>query len=331
LHHVESGLITLIGATTENPSFEVIPPLLSRCRVIVLTALGEGDLRHILEKALEDREMGLGQAELSISDEALYYLVSISEGDARMALNSLELAAGLVEGDRPEPNETDIGKTITLASVETALQKKALLYDKAGEEHYNLISAFHKSLRGSDPDAAIYWLSRMLAAGEEPLYVARRMVRFAVEDIGMADPNALNVALNGMEAYRFLGSPEGELALAQSAVYLATAPKSNSIYKAYGKVAQTIDRTGSLATPLHIRNAPTKLMADVGYGKGYQYAHDYEDAFVAQEYLPKAIRNHRFYKPTDRGFEQTIRKRLAYWRHLKEGRAEPAGPNKPQS
>ena len=331
LHHVESGLITLIGATTENPSFEVIPPLISRCRVIVLTALGEGDIRHILEKALEDREMGLGQAELSISDEALNYLVSISEGDARMALNSLELAAGLVEGDKPESNETDIGKTITLASVETALQKKALLYDKAGEEHYNLISAFHKSLRGSDPDAAIYWLSRMLAAGEEPLYVARRMVRFAAEDIGMADPNALNVALNGMEAYRFLGSPEGELALAQSAVYLATAPKSNSIYKAYGKVAQTIDRTGSLATPLHIRNAPTKLMADVGYGKGYQYAHDYEDAFVVQEYLPKAIRNHRFYEPTDRGFEQTIRKRLAYWRHLKEGRAEPADPNKPQS
>ena len=236
----------------------------------------------------------------------------------------------MLQGDRPEPNETDIGKTITLASVETALQKKALLYDKAGEEHYNLISAFHKSLRGSDPDAAIYWLSRMLAAGEEPLYVARRMVRFAAEDIGMADPNALNMALNGMEAYRFLGSPEGELALAQSAVYLATAPKSNSIYKAYGKVAQTIDRTGSLATPLHIRNAPTKLMADVGYGKGYQYAHDYEDAFVAQEYLPKAIRGHRFYEPTDRGFEQTIRKRLAYWRQLKKGRTQPADPNKPQ-
>jgi len=322
LHHVESGLITLIGATTENPSFEVIPPLISRCRVIVLEALGEKEIRHILRKALADREKGLGRAELNIADEALTYLVSISEGDARNALNSLELAAGLVEGEGPGADDDGNRQTITLSSLEKALQKKAPLYDRAGEEHYNLISAFHKSLRGSDPDAALYWLGRMLSAGEEPLYVARRMVRFAAEDIGMADPHALNMALNGMEAYRFLGSPEGELALAQSAVYLATAPKSNRIYKAYGNVSKTIARTGSLATPLHIRNAPTQLMANAGYGKGYSYAHDYKDAYVAQEYLPKAIRGHRFYEPSDRGFEQTIRKRLAYWRHLKAGKEE---------
>lgn len=329
LHHVESGLITLIGATTENPSFEVIPPLISRCRVIVLEALGEDEIRHILKRALADKDAGLGRAGLGITNEALDYLVSISEGDARMALNSLELAAGLAEGDGAAGDEATAGTTITLSSMERALQKKALVYDKAGEEHYNLISAFHKSMRGSDPDGALYWLGRMLAAGEEPLYVARRMVRFAAEDIGMADPHALNIALNGMEAYRFLGSPEGELALAQSAVYLATAPKSNSIYKAHSKVSKTIERTGSLATPLHIRNAPTKLMDDVGYGKGYRYAHDYKDAFVAQEYLPEKIQGHRFYDPSDRGFEQTIQKRLVYWRRWKEERGEAAAHNKP--
>ena len=320
LHHVESGLITLIGATTENPSFEVIPPLISRCRVIVLEALGKEDIRCILKNALEDREKGFGRAGFGIADDALSHLVAISEGDARIALNSLELAVDLVQGEAPGTTEEGPRKTITLASMEKALQKRALLYDKSGEEHYNLISAFHKSLRGSDPDAALYWLGRMLAAGEDPLYVARRMVRFAAEDIGMADPHALNMALNGMEAFRFLGSPEGELALAQSAVYLATAPKSNRIYTAFGKVSKTIKRTGSLATPLHIRNAPTKLMAEVGYGKGYQYAHDHKDAYVAQEYLPKAIRGYRFYEPSGRGFEQTIQKRLVYWRRLKDGR-----------
>ena len=328
LHHVESGLITLIGATTENPSFEVIPPLISRCRVIVLEALGEKDIRHILKRALGDREKGLGNSDLSITDGALDYLVSISAGDARMALNSLELAANLVQGEGAGGLKGGMGKTITQSSLEKALQKKALLYDKDGEEHYNLISALHKSLRGSDPDAALYWLGRMLAAGEEPLYVARRMVRFAAEDIGMADPQALNVALNGMEAYRFLGSPEGELALAQCAVYLATAPKSNSIYKAYTKVSQTIERTGSPAPPLHIRNAPTKLMAEMGYGKGYGYAHDYEDAYVAQEYLPEAIRGHRFYEPSQRGFERAVKKRLDYWRRLKTGLAGPVDPDR---
>ncbi len=321
LHHVESGLITLIGATTENPSFEVIPPLISRCRVIVLAALSEKDIRRILVNALDEKVMGLGNEGLDISEDALNYLVSIADGDARMALNSLELAAGLAADEghvRPESNGR---RKITLPSLEIALQKKALQYDKSGEEHYNLISAFHKSLRGSDPDAAVYWLGRMLSAGEEPLYVARRMVRFATEDIGMADPHALNIALNGMEGYRFLGSPEGELALVQSAIYLATAPKSNSVYKAYSKARKTIADTGSLATPLHVRNAPTKLMAEIGYGKGYRYAHDYKDAFVAQEYLPRAIRRHRFYEPADRGFEHTIRKRLEFWRQLREEQA----------
>ena len=329
LHHVESGLITLIGATTENPSFEVIPPLLSRCRVIVLKALGERDIRHILKKALGDMEKGLGRSGLRIADEALDYLATISAGDARMALNSLELAANLVVGAGDGVGEASQGKTITRSGMEKALQKKALLYDKDGEEHFNLISALHKSLRGSDPDAALYWLGRMLAAGEDPLYVARRMVRFASEDVGMADPQALTMALNGMEAYRFLGSPEGELALAQCAVYLATAPKSNSIYKAYTEVSKTIERTGSLATPLHIRNAPTKLMAELGYGKDYRYAHDYKNAYVDQEYLPDAIRGRRFYEPSLRGFEQSVGKRLAYWRRQQRSRSEPVAPDRP--
>ncbi|MCG6911019.1 MAG: replication-associated recombination protein A [Deltaproteobacteria bacterium] len=318
LHHVESGLITLIGATTENPSFEVIPPLISRCRVIVLEALSEKDIQRILQKALDDRDRGLGSAGLTITEEALAYLAAVSDGDARTALNSLELTAGLLADGRAPSGESMNAGTITLSRVEAALQKKALVYDKSGEEHYNLISALHKSMRGSDPDAAAYWLERMLSAGENPLYVARRMVRFATEDVGMADPQALTVALNAMEAYRFLGSPEGELALMQCAIYLATAPKSNSVYKTYGQVKKCIAETGSLATPLHIRNAPTRLMRDIGYGKGYRYAHDFRDAFVGQEYLPQAIRRHHFYEPSDRGFEHTIQKRMAYWRRLKK-------------
>ncbi len=311
LHHVEDGLITLIGATTENPSFEVIAPLLSRCRVITMKVLSDEDIALILEFALRDEDRGLGKASWQLSQEAIRYLVQISDGDARMALNNLELVTSLKRADTEE-------KKITLAEIKTALQEKALVYDKSGESHYNLISALHKSMRGSDPDAAIYWLGRMLASGEDPLYVARRMVRFAVEDIGNADPEALNMALNGMEAYRFLGSPEGELALAQVAVYLATAPKSNAIYTAYNKVQETIKQTGSLQTPLHIRNAPTKLMKSIGYGKDYQYAHNYQDAIDSQEYLPEKIRGSQFYHPVDRGHEQTIRKRLDWWRHKKK-------------
>jgi putative ATPase len=310
LHHVEDGLITLIGATTENPSFEVIGPLLSRCRVITLKVLSEDDITLILESALKDKDRGLGQENWQLSRSAIRYLVQISDGDARMALNNLELVTSLKKTDQED-------KHLTLAEIKTALQEKALVYDKSGESHYNLISALHKSLRGSDPDAAIYWLGRMLTAGEDPLYVARRMVRFATEDIGNADPQALKLALNGMEAYRFLGSPEGDLALAQVAVYLATAPKSNAIYAAYKGVQETIKQTGSLETPLHIRNAPTKLMKAMGYGKDYKYAHNYQDAIVSQEYLPEKIKERRFYHPVDRGYEQTIKKRLDQWRQRK--------------
>jgi len=310
LHHVEDGLITLIGATTENPSFEVIGPLLSRCRVITMKVLSEEEIALILESALKDEDRGLGQASWQLSREAIRYLVQISDGDARMALNNLELVTRLKRTDQT-------GNKVSLEEIKKALQEKALVYDKSGESHYNLISALHKSMRGSDPDAAIYWLGRMLASGEDPLYLARRMVRFAVEDIGNADPQALKLALNAMEAYRFLGSPEGDLALAQVAVYLATAPKSNAIYTAYKRVQETIKKTGSLETPLHIRNAPTKLMKTMGYGKDYKYAHNYQDAIVSQEYLPEKIRGRRFYHPMDRGYEQTIKKRLDQWRSRK--------------
>jgi putative ATPase len=321
LHHVEDGLITLIGATTENPSFEVIAPLLSRCRVITMKVLSDEDIALIIESALKDEQRGLGQASWHLDQGAIQYLVQISDGDARMALNNLELVTSLIRADTEE-------KEITLGEIKTALQEKALVYDKSGESHYNLISALHKSMRGSDPDAAIYWLGRMLASGEDPLYVARRMVRFAVEDIGNADPDALRMALNSMEAYRFLGSPEGDLALAQTAVYLATAPKSNAVYVAYNKVQETIKQTGSLETPLHIRNAPTKLMESIGYGKDYKYAHDYQDAIVSQEYLPEKIRGRKFYHPVDRGYEQTIKKRLDQWRHRQNQMRTPSDPEK---
>jgi len=306
LHHVERGLITLIGATTENPSFEVIAPLLSRCRVIPLTPLSDESLTAILHQALLDTENGLGRLNLTIDSEAVGHLVRIADGDARSALNNLEIAAHLVTA----AGRRDIG----IADTEKALQKAAPRYDKTGEEHFNLISAFHKSLRGGDPDAALYWLARMLAGGEDPLYVGRRMVRFASEDVGNADPYALRTALDAVAAYRFLGSPEGDLALAQAAVYLATAPKSNRVYAAYNAIRDVVGKTGTLPVPLHIRNAPTALMKDMGYGKGYRYAHDYEDAYVPQIYLPDALRGRRFYTPSDRGYEQTVKARLEKWR-----------------
>ncbi len=311
LHHVESGLITLIGATTENPSFEVIAPLLSRCRVITLNRLTDEDLSAIAIRAVNDVERGLGRMRLILEDEALAAIARLADGDARSALNSLEAAASLA-GDG-----ADAAGRITLAHVQQAVQKKALLYDKAGESHYNLISALHKSLRGSDPDAALYWLARMLSAGEDPFYIARRMVRFASEDIGNADPQALGVAMDAMEAYRFLGAPEGELALAQAAVYLATAPKSNSIYRAYGDVQAAVASAGSLPVPLHIRNAPTALMKDLGYGRGYQYAHDFKEAFAPQDYLPEELKGRVFYRPSERGYEKTVRERLDRWRQLR--------------
>ncbi len=312
LHHVESGLITLIGATTENPSFEVIPALLSRCRVIVLSLLTDEEIETILRRALADQQNGFGDHAIRVADDALAHLVQIADGDARTALNGLELAVSLAIADTDgRPCE------MTLEDVTRALQKKAMLYDKSGEEHYNLISALHKSLRGSDPDAALYWLTRMLAGGDDPLYIARRMVRFAAEDIGNADPNAMTVALNAMEAYRFLGSPEGDLALSQAALYLATAPKSNRIYTAHKDAARVVKKTGPLPVPLHIRNAPTKLMKGLGYGKDYRYAHDYKDGYTIQDYLPSKLENRRFYHPTDRGYEKIIKQRLDGWRRIK--------------
>jgi putative ATPase len=316
LHHVESGLITLIGATTENPSFEVISPLLSRCRVITLKMLTAEDIAEIINQTLKDSERGLGALGVELEDDALTHLIRIADGDARMALNSIEVVAALL-ANKTAPSK-DQPRVIALEDLERALQKKALVYDKGGEEHYNIISAFHKSLRGSDPDAALYWLERMLAAGEDPLYVARRMVRFASEDIGNADPQALTLTMSAMQAFQFLGHPEGELALAQAAVFLATAPKSNSIYSAYGEVQTAVRKTGSLPVPLHIRNAPTRLMKDLGYGKDYKYAHNYQDAFVAQDYLPEDLKGRSFYAPTGRGHEKEIKQRLDKWRNMRD-------------
>ncbi|MDH7498876.1 MAG: replication-associated recombination protein A [candidate division NC10 bacterium] len=297
LPHVEKGTIILIGATTENPSFEVIAPLLSRTKVFPLNPLSEEDITTVLRRALSDAERGLGELKTEVTEEALRHIVALADGDARRALNTLEMA---VMTTRPDPNGV---RQITLSVAEEAGLKKALLYDREGEEHYNLISALHKSLRGSDPDAALYWLGRMLAAGEDPLYLARRMIRFASEDIGNADPAALQVAIAAKEAYHFLGSPEGELALAQCAVYLATAPKSNAVYVAFNEVQKDIQEQPALPVPLHLRNAPTALMAQLGYAKDYQYPHHFPDAHVEQEYLPENLRGRVYYHPTDRGHE----------------------------
>ncbi len=308
LQHVENGLIILVGATTENPSFEVIPALVSRCRVFVLKSLAPESILVILQRALTDLRKGLGLAEDTFTLEALTHIAGLCDGDARIALANLETAALHFSG-----------KTgITREDVETAVEKKSLLYDKAGEEHFNLISAFIKSLRGSDPDAAIYWMDRMLMAGDDPLYLIRRMIRFATEDVGMADPGALTMVLNAGDAFRVLGVPEGEDVLFQAAVYLATAPKSNSIYLAHKKVRQTIRDTGYQPVPLHLRNAPTRLMKDLEYGRGYQYAHDFKDAVVSQSHLPDALAEARFYFPNDRGYEKTVRQRLEAWLKLRK-------------
>jgi len=317
LPHVESGLITLIGATTENPSFEVIPALMSRCRVVVFKSLLPEALESIIRNAIENEERGLGKARLEITSEAVSSLIQMADGDARNALNSLEMTVSMMTSRNDLAEKQGNQRQITARDIEMAVQKKALLYDKSGEEHYNLISAFHKSLRGSDPDAALYWMGRMIAAGEEPLYIARRMIRFASEDIGNADPYALDIALRATETFRILGHPEGELALAQAALYLATAPKSNSIYVAWGKVQKTIQESEGFPVPFHIRNAPTRLMKELGYGDGYQYANDFQNAWSPQEYLPEPLKNKRFYQPTDRGYEKTIQQRMAYWRKLK--------------
>ncbi len=320
LHHVESGLITLIGATTENPSFEVIAPLLSRCRVVTLNRLSEEEIAAIVAQAIGDEERGLGRLGVQLEAEALALLVRVADGDARAALNGLEVAASLARASE------DSRRVIPRAVMEQALQKKALVYDKSGEAHYNLISALHKSLRGSDPDAALYWLARMLEAGEDPFFIARRMVRFASEDIGNADPLALGVAMDAMQVFRFLGHPEGQLALAQAAVYLATAPKSNRIYVAYGEVQEVVAEKGSLPVPLHIRNAPTALMKGLGYGRGYRYAHDFKEAHTPQDYLPDELKGRVFYRPTDRGYEKTVSERLERWRQARRKAAEGGTP-----
>ena len=312
LPHVESGLVVLIGATTENPSFEIIPPLLSRCRGIMLEPLSTEHLHAILMSALKDRERGLGELGLEIEEGAAQYLVAASDGDARTLLNNLEVVA---EYCATLDQDTQ-GMKITVAVVQEAVEQKSLRYDKGGEEHYNLISAFHKSLRGSDPDAALYWLARMVAAGESPHYIARRMVRFASEDIGNADPQALQIALSALRAYDFLGSPEGELALAQAAVYLATAPKSNAVYAAFGAAMSDARKYGTLPVPMHIRNAPTKLMKRLGYGKGYKYAHDFPEGIAEQEHLPAELKGRIYYKPTNRGYERTVAERLDRWRRI---------------
>jgi len=307
LPHVESGLIILIGATTQNPSFEVIPPLLSRARVLVLKPLSEEAIRRILERALSDKERGLGRYPINIEKDALQVLIQFSEGDARVALNNLEALFGHYE------NLVNQSQDITISSrdIEQVFQRKSLTHDKAGEKHYNLISAFHKSMRGSDPQASLYWLYRMLEAGEDPLFICRRMIRFASEDIGLADPQALQVALAAFEAWEKVGPPEAELALAEAAAYLATAPKSNALYVAEKAVKEEIKQTGALPVPMHIRNAPTALMKKLGYGKGYLYPHNYPpDAKVDQEYLPTGIKRRIFYYPTDRGFERNIRDKL---------------------
>ena len=307
LPHVERGTITLIGATTENPSFEVIAPLLSRAKVLVLHPLSEAEISLIVDRALKDIDRGLGKRQVRVEEDAMIAITRWANGDARAALNLLDLSGQITER-LPEPHR------ISLAVVQEAAQRRSLLYDKAGDEHFNLISALHKSLRGSDPDAALYWLARMLASGEDPLYLARRLIRFASEDIGNADPQALPLAVAAKDAYHFLGTPEGELALAQCVTYLATAPKSNAVYVAFGEAQADVASAPAEPVPLHIRNAPTPLMNELGYGEDYKYAHDYEGAYVEQAYLPESLRGRVYYRPTDRGLEAEIQKRLTAWR-----------------
>ncbi|TMG38887.1 MAG: replication-associated recombination protein A, partial [Chloroflexi bacterium] len=303
LPYVEEGVITLIGATTENPSFEVNAALLSRCRVFTLGALDDTDVGVIVDRALTDPERGLGSMAVELAPDARVALIRVANGDARVALNGLEAAVALA---RPRQGR----RLVTAAQVEEAVQRRNLLYDRAGEEHYNIISALHKSLRDSDPDASLYWLARMVEAGEDPLYVARRLVRFASEDIGMADPQALTQAMAAQQAAHFVGMPEANLALAQAVVYLATAPKSNALYAAYSAVQEDVERTRADPVPLHLRNAPTPLMRQMGYGKGYRYAHDYDEAQIEQQHLPDAIKDRTYYHPSGRGYEKTVKERL---------------------
>jgi len=314
---VENGIITLIGATTENPSFELTSALLSRCRVFVLEPLTDQHIRTLLERAVEVETEGEGEkGEVRLGEDAITLLITHAQGDARRALNTLEAVFKHISNLSPLPSP------IPGEVIRQVLEKPLPVYDKSGEQHYNLISALHKAVRGSDPDGALYWLARMLAGGEDPLYIARRLVRMAIEDIGMADPRALSVALAAKDAYHFLGSPEGELALAEATIYLATAPKSNRAYTAFGRAMEAAQDHPAEPVPMHIRNAPTGLMKDLEYGAGYKYAHDYEQAFVPQDYLPEALRGAKWYEPTEFGFEKDVMKRLEWWQELKRKAAE---------
>jgi putative ATPase len=312
LPRVEAGDIVLIGATTENPSFEVNAALLSRSKVFVLQPLGAEDIERILRRALVDRERGLGGPDIVVTDEAIAAIARFANGDARAALNLLEFAAA----SAPMDPHTCI-RQLGLPQLEGSIQRRALLYDKGGEEHYNLISALHKSMRNSDPDAAVYWVARMLEAGEDPLYIARRLVRFASEDVGNADPQALAVAVAAKEAAHFIGMPEGNTALAQAAIYLATAPKSNAVYTAYSAAAADAHTQAADPVPLHLRNAPTRLMKDLQYGSGYRYAHDEPGAVAAMDCLPESLAGRKYYRPTERGFEKEIKRRLEAWEKVK--------------
>jgi putative ATPase len=349
LPHVEAGTVTLIGATTENPSFELNGALLSRLRVYVLEPLTPGDIKSVIERALIDKDHGLGDDHLELDDDAMAILTVESDGDARRALTILEAAVSLAKSTRrkPEASKPEAGSrkpeatahvsdlrlpasalpasglVLSAATVREALQWRSAHYDKSGEEHYNLISAYHKALRGSDPQGALYWLARMIDGGEDPMYIARRTVRFASEDVGLADPRALEIAIAARDAYHFLGTPEGELALAEAAVYLATAPKSNRVYTAWGAALAAARDTPAAQVPKHIRNAPTKLMKELGYGAGYQYAHSVPEGYLPQDYLPDEIADAKFYEPTAFGFEKEIAKRVEWWAKLRaDGRSK---------
>jgi putative ATPase len=313
LPRVEAGDIVLIGATTENPSFEVNAALLSRSKVFVLQPLTQPVIEGILRRALTDGERGLGKMEIAVSDEAIAAIARFANGDARAALNLLEFSATAA----PMDPKTMV-RQLDLPQLEHSIQRRALLYDKSGEEHYNLISALHKSMRNSDPDAAVYWVARMLEAGEDPLYIARRLIRFASEDVGNADPQALAVTVAAKDAAHFIGMPEGNNALAQAAIYLATAPKSNAIYTAYNAAAADAHQQAAEPVPLHLRNAPTRLMKQLDYGKGYQYAHEEPDAIAAMDCLPPSLAGRKYYRPTDRGFEKEIKRRLEHWEKIKK-------------
>jgi len=317
LPYVEDGTVTLIGATTENPSFEVTSPLLSRTRVLPLKPLDEEQIQVLILRALKDKFEGIGGLNAELTPDAMNHLISMSNHDARIALNTLETAAQSV------PLNMEGKRVITLSIIEDVLQRRVVMYDKAGEQHYDLISALHKSMRGSDPDATMYWLTMMLEAGEDPLYIARRLIRFASEDVGMADPQALVVAVAAQQAVHFIGMPEGNLALTEAAVYLATAPKSNSLDEAYNRVREEIKGGATEQVPMHLRNPVTSLMQEMGYGEGYKYAHDYPEHFVEQQNLPDAIKDKKFYTPGKLGYEKQVFTRMKEW-WGKKGKREAA-------